>query len=147
MKFPKPTEAIAYKKLRMDAGLSATEAAAILNITPETLSRRENGKTTITREAALAMESVCLEAHKATWSYLASLCEPQATRPKQELQAPMPKQEPQAPKPEPKQKPWRIDPLDALAGNPQNSPYFEPQERNALCNCGSGIKFKKCCGR
>lgn len=78
MKFPKPNEATAYKKLRMDAGLSATEAAAILGITAETLSRRENGKTPISNEAGMAMLYLTEEMMQITWSYVAWKREPQA---------------------------------------------------------------------
>jgi len=78
MKFPKSNEAIAYKKLRLAGGLSGTEAAAILGITAETISRRENGKTPITTEAWIAMEHVTEEALQTIWSRLAWQQGPQA---------------------------------------------------------------------
>lgn len=71
MKFPPDTEAIQYHNLRLSTGMTATEIAAALGVTRETISRREAGTARITKEAWLAMAYVAEEVHQVIWSYQA----------------------------------------------------------------------------
>jgi transcriptional regulator with XRE-family HTH domain len=141
MKLPKSPEATAYKKLRIDAGLSAIEAASMLGITAETLSRRENGKMPITMEAGLAMERITEDFLQVIWSYLASQREPEI----ETLETPKTKQNPKqtkAPTP-PESRSNQQYQWDDL----QDDDEPKKQGRNEPCKCGSGRKFKHCCGR
>jgi hypothetical protein len=47
----------------------------------------------------------------------------------------------------PERQSFRIDPdvLEAMTGKP--APKMKGRDRNAPCSCGSGLKFKNCCGR
>jgi transcriptional regulator with XRE-family HTH domain len=71
MKFPPNNEAIQYHNLRLSTGMTATEIAAALGVTRETISRREAGTARITKEAWLAMAYVAEDVHQVIWSYRA----------------------------------------------------------------------------
>jgi predicted transcriptional regulator len=72
MKFPPNDNAKDYKNCRLAAGLSSTELAKILEVSRETISRREAGTMRITMEAWLALQMVCEEAVQVIWSFEAS---------------------------------------------------------------------------
>ena len=52
-----------YKKIRLQLGLTQAGLAAVLEVAPITILRRENGQRPVSEEAALAIMSLVAEDH------------------------------------------------------------------------------------